>query len=125
MTRSNVNLESTESALVALKVFFSIMTQWRVSEEEQRILLGNPTNEVFETWKCGEVTSLEKDVFMRISYVIGIYKNLMTLFPKQNQANEWLHKPNKAFDGSTALGLMLLGQTVHLREVRRYLDAQL
>ena len=120
-----MNLESTESALVALKAFFSIMTQWRVSEEEQRILLGNPTNEVFETWKCGEATSLEKDVFMRISYVIGIYKNLMTLFPKQNQANEWLHKPNKAFDGSTALGLMLLGQTVHLREVRRYLDAQL
>lgn len=50
-------------------------------------MLGNPATDVFETWKCGEVTSLENDVLERISYMVGIYKNLGTLFPEQRQAN--------------------------------------
>ncbi|MBB1291609.1 antitoxin Xre/MbcA/ParS toxin-binding domain-containing protein [Pseudoalteromonas sp. SR41-4] len=125
MTRSNVNLESTESALVALKAFFNIMAQWRVSEKEQRILLGKPDDLTFKRWKIGNVNVLENDVLVRISYVLGIYKNLATLFSEQRQANEWPHKLNRAFDGDSALNYMLLGQTVHLREVRHYLDAQL
>lgn len=61
----------------------------------------------------------------RVSYVLGIYKDLGILFPEESQANEWLHKKNEAFDGSTGLDFMLLGQVENLREVRYYLDAQL
>lgn len=61
----------------------------------------------------------------RISYALDIFKNLGILFPERAQANRWPHKPNDAFDGWSALDYMLLGQTVHLREVRHYLDAQL
>ncbi|WP_310736563.1 MbcA/ParS/Xre antitoxin family protein [Pseudoalteromonas sp. SG41-1] len=57
--------------------------------------------------------------------MLGIYKNLGILFSEKTQANEWLHKPNKAFDGVQALDYTSLGQTVHLRKVRHYLDAQL
>lgn len=48
MTRLNVNFESTESALLALKTLFSIMKKWRVSEGEQRILQGKPDEFTFE-----------------------------------------------------------------------------
>ena len=124
MVSSNVSLKSPKSYRLALKVIFNIMKKWQVDEKKQRILLGNPATDVFETWKCGEVTSLENDVLERISYMVGIYKNLGTLFPEQRQANEWLHKPNTAFGESSALDFMLLGLVVNLREVRHYLDAQ-
>lgn len=122
MASSNVSLKSYK---IALKAIFNTMKEWQVDEKKQRILLGNPAADIFEEWKCGEVTPLESDVLERISCMLGIYKNLGTLFPEQKQANEWLHKPNAAFAESSALDFMLLGQMVNLREVRHYLDAQL
>ncbi|MBB1293383.1 MbcA/ParS/Xre antitoxin family protein [Pseudoalteromonas sp. SR41-4] len=101
------------------------MKKWCVSEVEQRILLGAPDEFTFERWKIGNVTTLTSDVLERISYVLGIYKNLRILFSEKTQANEWINKKNEAFGGVSALDYMLLGLTVHLREVRHYLDAQL
>lgn len=121
MTHTNANLKPYK---IALKVLFNIMNEWKIEEKKQRILLGNPAIDVFKTWKCGEVTSLESDVLVRISYMMGIYKNLRALFPLQGQANEWLLKPNSAFGEASALDFMLLGQMANLREVRHYLDAQ-
>ncbi|WP_353936426.1 MbcA/ParS/Xre antitoxin family protein [uncultured Pseudoalteromonas sp.] len=60
-----------------------------------------------------------------IFYLLGIYKSLGVLFSERAQAKDWLEKPNATFNGSTALGFMLLGNTVHLREVRCYLGTQL
>ena len=120
-----MNLKSTETAKIALKTYFNIMKEWDVNESKQRILLGRPDEFTFERWKRGSVTTLTSDVLERISYVLGIYKNLGILFPERSQANEWLNKSNEAFNGSTALGFMLLGHTVHLREVRCYLNSQL
>lgn len=57
----------------------------------------------------------------RISYVLGIYKALRRIFPTEEQANAWPAKPNRAFEGRSALDLMLKGD---LAIVRRYLDGQ-
>jgi hypothetical protein len=75
--------------------------------------------------KRGSVITLASDVLERISYLLGIYKNLGILFSERAQAKDWLEKPNATFNGSTALGFMTLGNTVDLREVRCYLDTQL
>ena len=125
MTRSNINLNSAESAEIALKTFFNIMKEWNVNEAKQRILLGAPDEFTFERWRRGNVTTLTSEVLERISYVLGIYKNLGILLSERAQANIWINKPNEAFGGSTALGFMLLGQMENLREVRHYLDTQL
>jgi len=125
MNLSNMDLKSAESACVALKTFFNIMKEWRVSEENQRIFLGEPDKFTFEKWKKGNVSTLTDDVLERISYVFGVYKNLRILLPKTAQADEWLTKPNEGFNGFSALDLMATGQIVNLRRVRRYLDARL
>jgi len=57
----------------------------------------------------------------QISDVFGIYKNLRIIFPTEQQANEWVRKPNKAFDNRTAIEVMV----DDLSTVRRYLDSQL
>lgn len=124
-TSTNINLQTPESAKTALKVFFNIMDEWHICDTDQITLLGKPSQCVFDKWKCGEANTLDMATLKRISYVIGIYKNLRLLFSEKEQANAWVHKPNEAFEETSALDLMLLGNMNHLHKIRRYLDAQL
>lgn len=106
----------------ALKVFFNITDDWELTTQDQIVLLGNPTNSTFHQWRNKHGPALPHDTLERISYVIGIYKDLRLLFPTEEQANTWLEKTNSAFDGSSALSIMLQGATSDLANVRRYLS---
>lgn len=57
----------------------------------------------------------------RISHVLVIYKALMILFPTEQQAVAWPRKPNRSFQGRSALDLMLEGD---LCRVRSHLEGQ-
>ena len=109
---------------VALKTYFSIMAKWHVNTKQAIVILGCPAQSTFYKWKSGNVTSIPKDTLERISFVIGIYKSLGILFSFRQQADEWVNKPNKAFNGETAIEFMLKGSIINLLETRRYLDAQ-
>ena len=108
-------------AMVALKGAFNIFEIWRLNPEEMRELLGKPDEKTFMDWRNRSVWSLPEDTLMRISYVLGIYKALRILYPTEQQAAEWPRKPNRAFQGRSALDVMLAGD---LAGVRRYLDGQ-
>lgn len=116
--------DPSKTASVALKTFFNIMEKWGAKNEQQIILLGQPSSGTFYNWKRGKVASLPVDTLERISYVMGIYKALGVLFPTRAQADAWPTKPNQAFDGQSALEYMCKGSMVHLIHLRRYLDAQ-
>jgi len=70
---------------------------------------------------------LSNDVFERISYVLGIYGALHSLFVDAGQADGWIKRSNLAplFCGCSALERMLAGHVADLYLVRRHLDAQL
>lgn len=110
---------------VALKAFFGITQKWKLSAEQERILLGVSPATYFRWKKCKNV-SLSQDTLERISYVLGIYKALRILLSSEESANEWLHKPNLAplFGGHSALEKLMLGRVIDLADVRRYLDAE-
>jgi hypothetical protein len=116
--------DPAKTAQVALGVFFNIMAAWQVKGKDQMILLGKPAESTFYNWKKGKVSSLSPDTLERISYVMGIYKALGSLFPTRSQADAWPHKPNKVFNNETALSFMLKGSMINLSDMRRYLDAQ-
>ena len=63
--------------------------------------------------------TVSEEALIRISYVMGIYKNLRLLFPTESQANAWVRKPNRDFDGEPALNRMC----EDLAAVRHYLDS--
>ncbi len=114
-------------ASAALQAFFNIANNWELSVAEERTLLGSPPESTFYKWKAEKTASrLSKDALDRISYLLGIYKDLNILLPSNRVANEWVHKPNKAsmFNGQSALDRMLAGSIVDLADIRRYLDAQ-
>jgi hypothetical protein len=110
----------------ALRSFFAMADHWNLRVADQRKLLGDPPESTFYKWKRQQDGALARDVLERISYLLGIWKNLQILFPDTAQADAWLHKPNQAslFGGHSALQRMLSGNVADLYVVRQYLDAQ-
>ncbi|GAB5468031.1 MAG: MbcA/ParS/Xre antitoxin family protein [Rhodospirillales bacterium] len=110
----------------ALRTFFRVAEQWRLSSEQQMTLLGVTARSTFFKWKRGGEALLPKDTLERISYILGIYKALQILLPDPAVADAWIKKPNAAapFGGRSALERMLSGQVADLYVVRQYLDAE-
>lgn len=110
----------------ALRTFFNIARDWRLSTQEQMQLLGLSASSTFFKWKKDPAVTLPRDTLERISYILGIYKALQILLPKQEAADDWVRKPNQAspFGGLSALERMLSGNVADLFVVRQYLDAE-
>ena len=114
-------------ASAALQAFFNLSAHWQLSVAEERTLLGSPPESTFYKWKAEKASSrMSRDVLERISYLLGIYKDLNILLPSPRAADEWVRKPNAAplFNGQSALERMLAGSIVDIADVRRFLDAQ-
>lgn len=111
----------------ALKAFFRITENaWRLDSREQMTLLGLRAPSTFYKLKKEKKGILSQDTLERISYILGIYKDLQILLPDRKAADAWIKKPNAAplFGGRAALDRMLSGQVGDLYVVRKYLDAQ-
>lgn len=109
-----------------LRAFVRIAALWRLSIDEQLVLLGAPPRSTFFAWrKSPEQAALPRDTLERISNLLGVYKALQILFPDPDVADAWVRRPNAApaFGGRSALERMLAGNVADLAAVRRYLDA--
>jgi hypothetical protein len=109
-----------------MRAFFNIAEKWKLSVEEQRALLGWPPESTFYSYKAGQVRTLSYDMLMRISLVLGIYKDLGILYPETGLADGWVKLPNSnpLFGGKPALDLMTGGGMDGLYQVRRLLDGR-
>lgn len=122
-----IQLDPKRVASAALQAFFNLSVHWKLSVAQERTLLGSPPESTFYKWKAEKSAArMSRDVLERISYLLGIYKDLNILLPSPRAADEWVRKPNAAlvFNNQSALERMLAGSIVDLADVRRYLDAQ-
>ena len=110
----------------ALRAFFKLAEQWGLRISDQRRLLGDPPESTFYKWKRQQEGSLGRDVLERISYLLGIYKDLQILYPEPEFADRWVRLPNshELFGGRPALSLMTAGGIDGLYRVRRLLDGR-
>ncbi len=110
----------------AVRGFFQIAAAWHLSAEEQRALLGWPPESTFYKYKAGHVGILSYDTLMRISLLLGIYKDLHILYPEADLADRWVKLPNNnpLFGGRPALVLMMENGMDGLYQVRRLLDSR-
>ena len=125
--KNSRKLDPKRISSAALQAFFKLSELWKLSVTEERNLLGAPPESTFYKWKSQQTAGrLSHDTLERISYLLGIHKDLNILLPSSRAAEEWVHKPNTAplFNGQSALDRMLAGNLVDLADVRRYLDAQ-
>lgn len=112
---------------VGLAAFFKIAEKWALSVAQQTALLGISSQSTFHKYKKDpESANVDKDMMERISYILGIFKDLQTLLKDPVSADRWIKAPNSAapFNGKTALDLMCRGRVVDLYIVRQYLAAQ-
>ncbi len=113
-------------AAAGLRAFARIAAAWRLSVDEQLILLGSPARSTFFAWrKDPDKAVLARDTLERLSYVLGIYKALQILLPDPVAADAWVRKPNAAplLGGRSALSRMLAGNVSDLHVIRSYLDS--
>jgi hypothetical protein len=106
---------------VGLKTFFNIASAWKLTNDQEVILLGSPSRSNFYNWKRNpSAANLNRDTLERISYILGIYKALQILLPDPKAADEWISKPNAEaiFGGESALARMLSGNVSDLFVVR-------
>jgi hypothetical protein len=110
----------------AIRTFFNIAEAWLLSNGEQRALLGWPPESTFFKYKSGDIGILSFDTLMRISLVLGIYKDLHILYPEPELADRWIKLPNShaLFGGKPALVLMTESGMDGLYQVRRLLDGR-
>lgn len=123
----NARKSSRDLSAAGLRAFFNIARDWELSDQEQRVLLGDPGRSTYYKWKATpENADLKRDTLERLSYILGIYKALQILLPSSTSADAWIKKPNAApfFGGSSALSRMLGGNVSDLLAVRQYLDAR-
>lgn len=112
-----------------MRTFLAIADLWKLTEEERRLVLGLPSRSTYHHWaktarEHGEFT-LDFDVLLRISAVLGIHGALQVLHTDERQGMAWLRAPNRAlvFGGKPPLALVTSGTQDGLLTVRRFLDA--
>jgi len=109
----------------ALRAFFRLADDWRLTAEEQRALLGQPAKTTFYRWRQGETGAVSLDLVERLSHVLAIYGALHILYVDHERADAWIRRQNDAplFGGQPPLERLLGGRVADLYEVRRYLEA--
>jgi len=96
---------------------------WDVTDDQAAIML-DLNRRTYARWKAGEIGRMGRDVKARLSNLIGIHKALKIAFRDATRGYAWIKAPNEAFDGHSALDVMLGGELTDLMRVRRYLDAE-
>ena len=122
---SNRNRVTADQVSAGLRAFFNIAKQWKITNDQAMVLLGQPAKATFFNWKKGEFKGVSSalDLATRISYVLGIFKALELLYEAPDHADRWVNAPNAAFGGQSAADRMLAGQITDLAAVRDYLDS--
>lgn len=106
-----------------LGFFFELADLWDLSADQQIKLLGSPARSTYFRWRKdnGDVST---DTLERISHLGSIYKSLQILLDTPDAAIGWIRRPNRFFQGATALDIMLNGNLGDIIKVRQYVDAQ-
>jgi hypothetical protein len=96
---------------------------WGVSDTEASVLLDLPPR-TFARWKTGAIGRISRDQKARLSNLMGIHKALRLIFREPERSHGWPRLASHAFEGRSALDVMLGGELTDVMRVRRYLDAE-
>ena len=121
----SVKIPPKDTVSAGLRAFFNIARNWRLTDEEAMVLLGQPARSTFYNWKKGKIARATNslDLATRIGTLLGIFKSLEILYTSPVFADRWIKQPNEAFGGQSALERMMAGQITDLATVRSYLDS--
>jgi hypothetical protein len=116
----------------ALAAFLRVSAAWGLEEPQERMLLGQPSQETLRSWKANRTGALSLDQVERISYVLRIFRLLQEApggaalpVPDRSSALAWLLAPRQEpiFGGRRPIDVMCLEDIRGLRQVAQFLQA--
>lgn len=110
-------------AAAMFRAAVNMFAKWDITDEQAATLLDLPIRS-YRRWKAGEQGRIDRDGKARLSNLMGIHKALRYFFREAGRSYTWIKAPNDAFQGNSALDIMLGGELTDLMRVRRYLDAE-
>jgi uncharacterized protein (DUF2384 family) len=114
---------SDAEAAAMFRAAINLFRLWGVTDDQGAALL-DLSRRTFARWKAGDIGRIGRDGKARLSNLMGIHKALRIVFRDAARGYAWIKTPNAAFDGRSALEVMLGGEITDLMRVRRYLDAE-
>jgi uncharacterized protein (DUF2384 family) len=112
-----------EEGAAMFRAALNLFRFWGVTDDQAAIIL-DLNRRTYARWKVGEIGRMGRDGKARLSNLMGIHKALKIVFQDAARGYAWIKAPNEAFDGRSALDIMLGGELTDLMRVRRYLDAE-
>lgn len=123
-----------EMAEAGVAAFFAIAKEWGLTNDEARILLGNPSRSRFYELRRGNpgtCHSLSEDELDRLAYFTGIYAALNILYSPDSHS-EWLRNKStmpaealyRPWGTGSPLAYMLTGKLKALADVYEYVNAE-
>lgn len=120
---------------IAAKQFLLITDQWRITDNQRRILAGAATRTTISTWRK-KVKSLDdlqlgNDTYERLTCIYDINELLInTRFESPHYKNliendftaKTIRENNDYFDNESLLDVMLKGWVINLYQVKDYLN---
>jgi hypothetical protein len=107
-----------------LRAVLNLFDKWGLQTDEKLVLLGGPSERMFQRWRAGQIGPLPNDTVFRLSDLLGIHKALRYMFTDIGRAYAWIKRANDVFGGKSALDMMLQGAPIDIARVRAYLDAE-
>jgi hypothetical protein len=113
-----------DEAAALARTTVNLFTKWGLKDSEACALLGEMSASTWAGWKRGQFGDIPRDRRSRMAILMSIHRGLRYLFRDPERGDTWIRKPNKVFDGISALDVMARGEINDLIRVRDYLDAE-
>lgn len=113
-----------DEARALARATVNLFRAWQLSDAQARTLLGDMAPRTWARWKAGDIGRIDRDLRARMAILMGIHKALRYLFRDPARGYAWIRKPSLAFEGHSALDIMLRGEITDLIDLRAYLDAE-
>ena len=123
-SRRDLPAITNEEAAALARTTVNLFRAWQLSDIEARTLLGDMAQRTWARWKDGSIGRIDRDLRARMAILMGIHKGLRYLFTDPARGYAWIRKPNAAFNGQSALDVMMCGEITDLIDLRSYLDAE-
>jgi len=114
---------SDAEAAAMFRAAVNLFRLWELTDDQAAILLDMPVRS-YRRWKAGGHGRIDRDRKARLSNLMGIHKALRIILREPRRAYAWIKAENAAFQGRSALDVMMGGELTDLMRVRRYLDAE-
>jgi len=122
-TPATPTITDDEAAALA-RATVNLFRAWQLTDAEACTLLGDMAKRTWSRWKDGKIGRIDRDLRMRMALLIGIHKGLRYLFRDPERGYAWIRKSNAAFEGRSALDVMLRGEMTDLIALRDWLNAE-